>query len=51
MLNGTQFIMELPNKFDVILNTDSPNSAEQVEFIEVQYIYALAKVPIQRAMP
>ena len=38
MLNGTQSIMELPNKSDVILNTDSLDSAEQVEFIEAQYI-------------
>lgn len=31
-------IMELPNKPDVILNTDSPDSTEQVEFVEAQYI-------------
>ena len=36
--SGIRGIMKLPNKSDVILNTDSPNSAEQVEFIEAQYI-------------
>ena len=31
-------IMELLTKFYVMLNTDSPDSAEQVKFIEAQYM-------------
>ena len=31
-------IMELPNKSDVMINTDSPDSVEQVNFIKTQYI-------------